>query len=156
MIVITTTPPSSFHPRPDRQPTRPQLLLPGHQSPLKRPCPRHSQMSVVFRSPSPPSHCRFRNAFFSPRVGLIVVGLPDHAEKLHDLPDEYLAVALPIAKKIAIAQGAENYNILQVRALPSLLSPLLLPLPLPPSLPVYLPFFTLAGISDPLMVCQTE
>jgi len=48
-------------------------------------------------------------------VGLIVV-LPDHAEKLHDLPDEYLADALPIVKKIAIAQGAENYNILQVRA----------------------------------------
>jgi hypothetical protein len=39
----------------------------------------------------------------------------DHAEKMHELPDEYLADALPIAKKIAIAQGAENYNILQVR-----------------------------------------
>ncbi|KAF9019956.1 HIT-like protein [Hymenopellis radicata] len=36
-----------------------------------------------------------------------------HAEKLHMLPDEYLADALPIAKKIAIAQGVENYNILQ-------------------------------------------
>ncbi|KAJ7858152.1 HIT-like domain-containing protein [Mycena olivaceomarginata] len=36
-----------------------------------------------------------------------------HAEKLHQLPDEYLADALPIAKKIAIAQGAENYNVLQ-------------------------------------------
>jgi len=36
-----------------------------------------------------------------------------HAEKLHELPDEYLADALPLAKKIAIAQGAENYNILQ-------------------------------------------
>lgn len=40
----------------------------------------------------------------------------DHAEKLHELPDEYLADALPLAKKIAIAQGAENYNILQVGA----------------------------------------
>lgn len=29
------------------------------------------------------------------------------------MPDEYLADALPIAKRIAIAQGAENYNILQ-------------------------------------------
>jgi hypothetical protein len=48
---------------------------------------------------------------------------------LHELPDEYLADALPIAKKIAIAQGAENYNILQVRALPLLLSH--------PPLPVY-------------------
>lgn len=32
---------------------------------------------------------------------------------MHELPDEYLADALPIAKKIAIAQGAENYNVLQ-------------------------------------------
>ncbi|KAJ7051781.1 HIT-like domain-containing protein [Mycena amicta] len=36
-----------------------------------------------------------------------------HAEKLHELPDEYLADAMPIAKKIALALGAENYNILQ-------------------------------------------
>lgn len=41
-------------------------------------------------------------------------GVVDHAEKLHELPDEYLADMLPIAKKIAVAQGAENYNILQV------------------------------------------
>jgi hypothetical protein len=39
----------------------------------------------------------------------------DHAAKLHELPDEYLSDVLPIAKKIAIAQGIENYNILQVR-----------------------------------------
>ncbi|THV04987.1 putative HNT1-adenosine 5`-monophosphoramidase [Dendrothele bispora CBS 962.96] len=36
-----------------------------------------------------------------------------HAEKMHQLPDEYLSDAMPIAKKIALAQGAENYNILQ-------------------------------------------
>ncbi|RDB14868.1 Hit family protein 1 [Hypsizygus marmoreus] len=36
-----------------------------------------------------------------------------HAEKMHQLPDEYLADAMPIAKKIAIAQGVENYNVLQ-------------------------------------------
>ncbi|GJE92575.1 HIT family protein [Phanerochaete sordida] len=36
-----------------------------------------------------------------------------HGEKLHDVPDEYLAAALPAAKKIAVALGAENYNILQ-------------------------------------------
>lgn len=30
------------------------------------------------------------------------------------MPDEYLADALPIAKKIALALGAENYNVLQV------------------------------------------
>ncbi|KAG2130763.1 HIT-like domain-containing protein [Suillus bovinus] len=38
----------------------------------------------------------------------------DHAAKLHELPDEYLADVMPIAKKIATAQGPENYyNILQ-------------------------------------------
>lgn len=37
----------------------------------------------------------------------------DHAEKMHELPDEYLADAMPIAKKIAVALGSENYNILQ-------------------------------------------
>ena len=42
------------------------------------------------------------------------IAVVDHAEKLHQLPDEYLADAMPIAKKIAVAQGAENYNILQV------------------------------------------
>jgi len=36
-----------------------------------------------------------------------------HAEKLHELPDEYLTDVLPIAKKIAAAQGLENYNVLQ-------------------------------------------
>jgi hypothetical protein len=35
---------------------------------------------------------------------------------MHELPDEYLADALPLAKKIAVAQGVENYNILQVSA----------------------------------------
>jgi len=38
---------------------------------------------------------------------------PDHAEKMHGLPDEYLADAMPVAKKIAMALGVENYNILQ-------------------------------------------
>ncbi|TFK85967.1 HIT-like protein [Polyporus arcularius HHB13444] len=36
-----------------------------------------------------------------------------HAEKLHELPDEYLADVLPTAKKIALALNAENYNLLQ-------------------------------------------
>ncbi|KAI0056301.1 HIT-like protein [Artomyces pyxidatus] len=36
-----------------------------------------------------------------------------HAEKLHELPDEYLVDAMPIAKKIVNALGVENYNILQ-------------------------------------------
>ena len=37
----------------------------------------------------------------------------DHAQKLHELPNEYLVDVLPIAKKTAVAQGLENYNILQ-------------------------------------------
>jgi len=36
-----------------------------------------------------------------------------HAEKLHELSDESLQDLLVIAKKIAIAIGCENYNILQ-------------------------------------------
>jgi len=36
-----------------------------------------------------------------------------HGEKLTDLPDEYLADTLPLAKKIATAQGVKDYNILQ-------------------------------------------
>ncbi|PIL35049.1 hypothetical protein GSI_02836 [Ganoderma sinense ZZ0214-1] len=36
-----------------------------------------------------------------------------HAEKLHELPDDYFPDVLPTAKKIALALGAENYNLLQ-------------------------------------------
>jgi len=32
---------------------------------------------------------------------------------MHQLPDRYLMDILPIAKKVAVAQGFENYNILQ-------------------------------------------
>jgi diadenosine tetraphosphate (Ap4A) HIT family hydrolase len=32
---------------------------------------------------------------------------------LHELPDEYLHDVLPIAKRIALAQGVPNYNVLQ-------------------------------------------
>lgn len=38
----------------------------------------------------------------------------DHAPKLHDVPDEHLGEILATLKKIAVAQGVENYNILQV------------------------------------------
>jgi diadenosine tetraphosphate (Ap4A) HIT family hydrolase len=38
----------------------------------------------------------------------------DHTEKMHELPEEYLADVLPIAKRIAVAQGLDNFNILQV------------------------------------------
>ncbi|GJN92774.1 hypothetical protein Rhopal_005812-T1 [Rhodotorula paludigena] len=36
-----------------------------------------------------------------------------HGAKLHDVPDEHLGEILATLKKIAIAQGVENYNILQ-------------------------------------------
>jgi len=36
-----------------------------------------------------------------------------HAEKLHEVPDENLADVMPIAKKIALAIGAADYNVLQ-------------------------------------------
>lgn len=36
-----------------------------------------------------------------------------HGDKLADIPDEHLTELLPVAKKIAIASGAVNYNILQ-------------------------------------------
>lgn len=36
-----------------------------------------------------------------------------HAAKLHEMPDEYLTELLPIAKKLAKAIGAPDYNILQ-------------------------------------------
>lgn len=38
----------------------------------------------------------------------------DHAAKLTDLPDDQMGDILPMAKKLAKASGAENYNILQV------------------------------------------
>jgi diadenosine tetraphosphate (Ap4A) HIT family hydrolase len=40
--------------------------------------------------------------------------IADHAAKMHELPDEYLADMMPLAKKVANAQGLENYNVLQV------------------------------------------
>jgi diadenosine tetraphosphate (Ap4A) HIT family hydrolase len=36
-----------------------------------------------------------------------------HGSKLHDIPDDELAELLPAAKKLALAAGADNYNILQ-------------------------------------------
>ncbi|EKM49836.1 uncharacterized protein PHACADRAFT_265551 [Phanerochaete carnosa HHB-10118-sp] len=36
-----------------------------------------------------------------------------HAEKMHETPDEYLSATLPVAKKIALAIGADDYNVLQ-------------------------------------------
>ena len=36
-----------------------------------------------------------------------------HGAKLDEIPDEHLTELLPVAKKIAIATGAEQYNVLQ-------------------------------------------
>lgn len=40
----------------------------------------------------------------------------DHAEFLHQVPDDILADMLPLAKKVALASGldASQYNLLQV------------------------------------------
>ena len=38
----------------------------------------------------------------------------DHAEFFHQVPDEYLADILPVAKKIAKASKLDQYNVLQV------------------------------------------
>ena len=40
--------------------------------------------------------------------------MTDHAEFFHQVPDEYLADALPVAKKIAAASNLKQYNVLQV------------------------------------------
>jgi len=37
----------------------------------------------------------------------------EHAEKMHDLSDDSLTDILVVAKKIALAQGVKDYNILQ-------------------------------------------
>jgi diadenosine tetraphosphate (Ap4A) HIT family hydrolase len=36
-----------------------------------------------------------------------------HGAKLHDIPDDQLSELLSVTKKIAIAQGVQDYNILQ-------------------------------------------
>jgi diadenosine tetraphosphate (Ap4A) HIT family hydrolase len=38
----------------------------------------------------------------------------DHAETIGDLPDEYLRDIGPVVKKIALATGVEQYNVVQV------------------------------------------
>lgn len=74
-----------------------QIFFPRHWASFQRTCSCHSKVQVYPHNP----HCRVPD------------GPTDHGEKLHDVPDEYLADALPVAKKIALAVGAENYNVLQ-------------------------------------------
>lgn len=38
-----------------------------------------------------------------------------HSERMDEVPDEYLSELLPLAKKVAIATGCKDYNIVQVR-----------------------------------------
>ncbi|WFD28734.1 bis(5'-nucleosyl)-tetraphosphatase (asymmetrical) [Malassezia nana] len=45
-------------------------------------------------------------------VGLLIIP-KYHAAKMHELPDDSLADILPVAKKVAIATGATEYNVLQ-------------------------------------------
>lgn len=52
---------------------------------------------------------------YTPPPKQLLIRGADHAEKLHEVPDEYLQATLPVAKKLALAIGAENYNVLQVR-----------------------------------------
>lgn len=40
--------------------------------------------------------------------------LADHGETLGDLPDDVLSRLLPVAKKVALATGVPQYNIVQV------------------------------------------
>ncbi|WVQ85733.1 hypothetical protein IAT38_007900 [Cryptococcus sp. DSM 104549] len=42
-----------------------------------------------------------------------------HAEKLTDLPDDQMADILPTCRKLAVATGAENFNILQNNGRPA-------------------------------------
>lgn len=41
-------------------------------------------------------------------------GFLDHGETLGDLPDDVLSKLLPVAKKVALATGVPQYNIVQV------------------------------------------
>ena len=45
---------------------------------------------------------------------LTIARAVDHSARMDELPDEYLAETLPLAKKIAKALGVVDYNILQV------------------------------------------
>jgi len=54
---------------------------------------------------------RFRRVHRAPATQLVIPKY--HGEKVVDVPDEFLTDILPVARKVAIALGAENFNILQ-------------------------------------------
>ena len=86
-----------------------KLLVLRYQSPRTRSFSRDPQVYVSRL------HLSRHNAAHGARI-LLMVG---HGEKLHDVPDEYLNDSLIVAKKIAVASGFENYNILQARDYPT-------------------------------------
>ena len=52
--------------------------------------------------------------FVLTRPAIVQLVIPKHhGEKLTDIPDDCLAELLPVAKKIASALGAKDFNILQ-------------------------------------------
>ena len=47
------------------------------------------------------------------------ITISEHAQFMHELSDESLADILPVAKKVAKALNAPNYNVLQVGRTPN-------------------------------------
>ncbi|KAI6114506.1 hypothetical protein F5141DRAFT_1291213 [Pisolithus sp. B1] len=96
-------------------------LLQDHQGcvyppkPISRAVMYIATLQVTYRASSlskPISHFRSLTSVHFPRAtrsSFPKITQPNYMS----LPDEYLADAMPIAKKIASAQGLENYNILQ-------------------------------------------
>lgn len=58
----------------------------------------------------------------------------DHVEKFHDLPEDQMADILPVARKIALALGLVDYNLLQVCSTFLFLLPVVRPPDVPPFL----------------------
>lgn len=59
--------------------------------------------------------CKLKKGGQSDSV-FLTLSFVDHAEFFHQVPEDYLADLLPLAKKVAVAQGFEQYNLLQVSA----------------------------------------
>jgi len=87
--------------------TSDKLLILGYQSSRTRSFSRGSKVYV--------SHIDLPHNDTARQIHTHVSLFLGHGEKLHDVPDEYLEDSLILAKKIAVAAGFENYNILQAR-----------------------------------------
>ncbi|KAE9402609.1 hypothetical protein BT96DRAFT_543539 [Gymnopus androsaceus JB14] len=66
----------------------------------------HTQVIPKCKSPG----CRYHENRIIEALSLNT----DHAKTIGDLPDEYLSDIGPVIKKIALATGVEQYNIVQV------------------------------------------